>query len=389
MSDRFHLVGSLLRPQELLAHKTVIETRADVTYPFHDDVPGLREAEDQAVSDVVAAQIEHDIAVLTDGEHSRSLWHTDFVWGLQGTERHLAERGYIFRDHDGEGAFETRRDIGVKVVAPLSGKGHHFIDTYRRLVELADGRPTKLSIPSPGHIFGELSGLLAGLPHAGREEGVYATTHDLRAGLLNACQEFATEYAAAGGTILQLDDCLWELFADDNPSSPFTGDAVDLDRVRGVAEQFIGLNNAVIDHAHELGLQVWTHNCRGNYESRHMGAGSYAAIADLFLRGQRYDRFFLEWDDERAGSIEALRALQDSDADVVLGLLSSKTSTLDDEKRVRCLLEQATTILPKERLHLSHQCGFASCDSGNELTADEQWAKVRQGQELAAAFWGE
>jgi methionine synthase II (cobalamin-independent) len=62
---------------------------------------------------------------------------------------------------------------------------------------------------------------------------------------------------------------------------------------------------------------------------------------------------------------------------------------LDNEERVLSLLNEAAKIIPKERLFLSHQCGFASCDGGNELTQDEQWAKVDQGQKLALAFWGE
>ncbi|MDN6030502.1 MAG: 5-methyltetrahydropteroyltriglutamate--homocysteine methyltransferase, partial [Lactococcus plantarum] len=74
---------------------------------------------------------------------------------------------------------------------------------------------------------------------------------------------------------------------------------------------------------------------------------------------------------------------------VVLGLLSSKTATLDDEKRVIELLEQASEIIPKDRLFLSHQCGFASCDNGNELSEAQQWAKIDQGQALAKDFFGE
>ena len=72
----------------------------------------------------------------------------------------------------------------------------------------------------------------------------------------------------------------------------------------------------------------------------------------------------------------------------VLGLLSSKTTDLDDEERVLELLEKASQILPKKRLFLSHQCGFASCDSGNELAIPQQWAKIKQGQEIAKKFFG-
>jgi len=61
---------------------------------------------------------------------------------------------------------------------------------------------------------------------------------------------------------------------------------------------------------------------------------------------------------------------------------------LDDEERVVALLDKASEILPKDRLYLSHQCGFASCDCGNELSVDQQWAKIEQCQKLAAAYFG-
>jgi methionine synthase II (cobalamin-independent) len=121
-----------------------------------------------------------------------------------------------------------------------------------------------------------------------------------------------------------------------------------------------------------------------------MGGGSYIKIAELFLKQLKYDRFFLEWDDERAGSLDALAVFKDKpQTEIVLGLLSSKTNTLDDESRVIRMLDEASKIIPKNRLFLSHQCGFASCDGGNELTKDEQWAKIDHGQRIASAFWGE
>jgi methionine synthase II (cobalamin-independent) len=160
------------------------------------------------------------------------------------------------------------------------------------------------------------------------------------------------------------------------------------DGIEALADEFVAINNAVCDYGHSLGLKVWTHNCRGNYASRHAAGGSYAAIATKFLGDQHYDRFFLEWDDERAGDLAALNALKARpEVEVVLGLLSSKTAALDDEDRALRLLNQAAEILPKDHLYLSHQCGFASCDGGNELSAAQQWAKIDQGRTLAEKFW--
>lgn len=36
---------------------------------------------------------------------------------------------------------------------------------------------------------------------------------------------------------------------------------------------------------------------------------------------------------------------------------------------------------------LSPQCGFASCEIGNKLTEEQQWAKLRLVKEIAEERW--
>ncbi|MGO4943345.1 cobalamin-independent methionine synthase II family protein [Streptococcus alactolyticus] len=378
--SRFQLVGSLLRPADLREYKTLIEKRDDIVYPFYDAFDGYQETETANIKKVIAEEKANGIDVLTDGEYSKSLWHLDFIWGFKGIERYIADHGYTFKDHDG-GHFETRKDIGIRITEPLSGKNHHFLDIYKLVKEEAGDTDTKLTIWGPAHAYTELA-IFDGLADEGQ---VYQTNEDLKTGVINAYKEFLAEYKEAGGEIIQFDDCLWELFDENNSGGFFAqGNAALAD----LADEFIAVNNEVADFGHELGLKVWTHNCRGNYESRSAGEGTYEAIATKFLQNQHYNRFFLEWDSEVAGDLKALESLKDTDSEVVLGLLSSKTTDLDDEERVLQLLEEASQILPKDRLYLSHQCGFASCDSGNELSIPQQWAKIKQGQDIATQFWG-
>ncbi|MDQ0091388.1 methionine synthase II (cobalamin-independent) [Paenibacillus anaericanus] len=385
MCNRFQIVGSLLRPSNLLEYKQQIEHRDDISYPFYQSFQGYEQCESDAIQAVVDNEIKNGLSILTDGEYSKSMWHLDFVWGFQGIDRYIADHGYFFRDTDGTSKYETRKDIGLRITGELGGRNHHFIHVYKKLQALAGDRETKLCVPSPSHIFGELSWS----DNIGGKDAVYKDRHELANGLVKAYKEFVEEFAAAGGKILQFDDCLWELFADDNPNSPYTGQNINQEEVQALATEFIDINNTIIDFGHSLGLKMWTHNCRGNYDSRNMGGGSYAKIANLFLKQLKYDRFFLEWDDERAGSLEALAVFKDKpETEIVLGLLSSKINTLDDEARVIKMLDEASKIIDKDRLLLSHQCGFASCDGGNELTEDEQWAKIKQGQRIAQQYWG-
>jgi methionine synthase II (cobalamin-independent) len=99
MNSRFKTVGSLLRPDDLLKYKRQIEHRDDITSPFSTDLVEYEECESEATRVVVQKQIQHCLQIITD-EYSRSLWYPDFVWGLKGIERGIAEHGYFFRDKD-------------------------------------------------------------------------------------------------------------------------------------------------------------------------------------------------------------------------------------------------------------------------------------------------
>lgn len=390
-SKRFLHVGSLLRPEELQEYNEEIKKRDDITYPFYNDLDGYFETEEKVVKQVVDKQIEEGIPEVTDGEFQRSLWHLDFVWGLKGVERSLGQSGWEFQnDTDGfeKGTFETRKDIDVKIVAPLHSDDHPFIKHYQRVKERAGNHPVKLTIPSPAQMYNEFSRSMTN--ESGYANDVYPTKEELGEGLVTAWKEFVDEYVEADGSILQLDDCTWGLFAKDNPVGYYAEEGADENSVKAIADRLVSLNNAVVDYAHEKGLTVYTHNCRGNYGSRYAMGGSYEAVANHFLANQNYDRFYLEWDDDRAGNLKALEAFKEKpETEVVVGFLSSKRAELDDPDTVLEELEEAAKYISKDKLYLSHQCGFASTDDGNDLTHEQQWAKIKQGQEIAQAFWGE
>lgn len=379
-SKKFLTVGSLLRDPKLLEYRKQIEVRDDITYPFYDDFDGYKEAEDAAVAKVIKKQVEAGLSEISDGEQSRSFWHLDFVWGLTGIERQIAQSGYHFNNEDGSD-YETRHDVGLKVIGPLSGKNHPFIDHFKRAKALApETVKVKHNIVTPGHIYIELlfSGAIADSPY-------HETEEDFQADLVKAYKEFVKEYTEAGATILQMDDCIWQAFADGN------GDlSIPEEQREPLAKVLTDLNNEVIAYAKSFGLRVYAHNCRGNYASRSSSVGTYEEVAQYFLSTQNYDRFYLEWDDERAGSVDVLRVFEERpDVEVVLGALSSKTDKLDDEERALKLLEKAAQYIDKDRLYLSHQCGFASCDIGNNVGEGNQWGKIQQGHEIAYKFFGE
>ena len=101
-----------------------------------------------------------------------------------------------------------------------------------------------------------------------------------------------------------------------------------------------------------------------------------------------YDGYFLEYDTERAGGFEPLRFLPKGNKQVVLGLITSKSGTLEDKGDIKKRIHEAAKFAPLEQFCLSPQCGFASTEEGNILTEDQQWAKMREIVELADEVWG-
>ena len=93
-----------------------------------------------------------------------------------------------------------------------------------------------------------------------------------------------------------------------------------------------------------------------------------------------------ELDDERSGSFESLAEVS-GDKNVVLGLITTKKPELEDKQAIIARIKEAAKYVPLERLYLSPQCGFASCEIGNKLTEEEQWAKLALVKEIAEEVW--
>ena len=74
---------------------------------------------------------------------------------------------------------------------------------------------------------------------------------------------------------------------------------------------------------------------------------------------------------------------------VVLGLVTSKQPGLEDEDLLVQRINEAAKYVPLDHLCLSPQCGFASCECGNKLTEEEQWAKVALVKRVAERVWAD
>jgi 5-methyltetrahydropteroyltriglutamate--homocysteine methyltransferase len=156
-----------------------------------------------------------------------------------------------------------------------------------------------------------------------------------------------------------------------------------------LTQKYADLINAAISKVPE-DMKIGIHLCRGNYRSQWFASGGYSPIARTLFTALNVDAYFLEYDDARSGDFSPLQYLP-AHKIVVLGVMSSKKRELDDKEAMIERLREAASFCPRglEQLCLSHQCGFSSTEEGNELSVEEQWAKVRLMVEVAKQVWPE
>ena len=144
------------------------------------------------------------------------------------------------------------------------------------------------------------------------------------------------------------------------------------------------INSALADRPDDLTVGV--HLCRGNYRSTWFAQGGFEPVAEVLFNKLDVDAYFLEYDDERSGDFAPLRFVPENKT-VVLGLMTTKRPELESYEKLAGRVSEAAAYLSQDQMCISPQCGFASTVEGNELTEDQQWAKLSHLVEVADQIW--
>ncbi len=364
---RYDFVGSFLRPEKLKkARRQFNEGKIDAA--------ALKKVEDEAITELVSKIKELGYHVITDGEFRRATWHLDFMWGFDGIGHTPTKTGLPFH---GEAAMVDDTYIVGKI--ELTGE-HPFVDHFRFVKALEDENTVaKQTIPSPAQFLAQFT-----MPfNRGCTEKHYPNEQELVNDIVAAYGKVIDDLYAAGCRNLQLDDCTWGMFADK------IGHTLYGTTREGIVEfqkAHKDINDKVIANAPK-DMIINTHVCRGNFHSTYASEGAYDSVADILFGEENVNAYFLEFDDERSGGFAPLAKVS-GEKKVVLGLITTKSPVLEDKQLVIDRIHDAAKYIPLERLYLSPQCGFASCEIGNKLTEEEQWAKLRLVKEVAEEVWG-
>lgn len=365
---RYDYVGSFLRPERL--KKARADFESGMINPSQ-----LKEVEDECILDLVSKIKDLGYHVITDGEFRRSTWHLDFMWGFNGIEHKKTLAGNT--TFDGEAAMID----DTYMISKISVKEHPFVEHFKFIKALEDENTiAKQTIPSPGQFYAYFTGaeLLT------TTLDIYGTEEAFADDVVKAYSEFVAEIYAAGCRNLQFDDCVWGGMVNPKLAVALTGRSGQ--QLEEYKKLILDLNNRVVTLA-PTDLIINTHVCRGNYHSTFFSSGAYDGVAGLLFGEEHVNTYYLEYDDERSGGFAPLAKVSE-DKKVVLGLITTKTPALENKEDVIARIHEAAKYIPLDRLYLSPQCGFASCEIGNKLTEEEQWDKLRLVKEIAEEVWG-
>ena len=360
-------VGSFLRPKSVLAAREAVAND-------QSSLEDLRKVEDKAISKVAAAQLANGLRSITDGEFRRAYFHLDFLQHLSGIE--IKGQTGLIRPHGfSPPVLAVTGKLGH--ARPIQVEDFKFLE--QTIKEHGGAATAKVCIPSPTmvHFRGGRASI---------DIEAYPDLDDFFEDLARVYQEELASLYAAGCRFVQLDDTNLAYLCD--PDMRRQAEQDRNEDLSTLPRRYAELINAAISKR-PADMKIGIHLCRGNYRSKWFASGGYEPVAEVLFKELNVDAYFLEYDDARSGDFKPLRHLPEHKV-VVLGLMSSKKSGLDDKEEILTRLKQAAEIAPRglEQLCLSHQCGFSSTVEGNELSEEEQWAKVRLEVEIAEEVWG-
>lgn len=354
-------IGSLLRSK-------------DLTAAFKDAAAGkidqaqFKAAQDKAIRDVVALQEQLGLKVVTDGEFRRSSYWGHWVTAIDGLD--IAEALYPFHDDKGnEAKFITANVTGkLRKASPIS------TEEFKFLKSIAKAEP-KITMPGPStfHFWRGKASLT---------QSPYKTAEEFYADLTAIYRQEIADLAALGCRYIQFDEVALIMLGSDDARARCKALGDDPDHLTDLYIQAI--NDAARDRPKDMVAGL--HICRGNFKGRWLTEGGYDAVAEKIFKRTNVDTFLLEYDSPRAGDFKPLKQVP-AGKNVVLGLVSTKTPTLEQQAELEARIKEAAQYVPLDRLSISPQCGFASTAAGNPVTVEDEKKKLGLCLSVAEHVW--
>ncbi|MDI1488070.1 MAG: hypothetical protein OHK93_007344 [Ramalina farinacea] len=383
-------VGSLKRPDDLLMKRKKLENGKTKQEE-------LIKSEDTAIQDIVEEQIKLGFHAISDGEYRRHMFWGTFFPSLNGFKEIFKPELDIFRSYmpDIAAFTEAGHKPGESVICDgkISHKGSSYVDQWNFLKSIVPKDKVaacKLTLAAPEWY------------HMRYREGqaypkdVYKNDEEYFGDIAKAYQTELQILYDNGLRNVQIDDPNLAYFCSEKMLAGWAADTLNTRTSDQMLDTYIALYNACISRR-PSDMHVGVHLCRGNFvNSRHFSEGSYDRVAQKLFQEMNVDTYYLEYDTDRAGGFEPLKALP-KDKNVILGVITSKFPKMEDPGEMKERVYKAADFVAEgngesreealKRLGVSPQCGFASHFEGNSVTTEDMIAKLKLVRKLADEIW--
>jgi 5-methyltetrahydropteroyltriglutamate--homocysteine methyltransferase len=373
---RTDVVGSLLRPDYLKDGRKELDA-GELSQS------GFKKIEDRAVTDAVALQESAGLEVLTDGEMRRLNFQESFGAAVEGFDAGASTVHTYERRVEGSapgqrweipelGSAGTAVSHRRPVISRLKLVRNIPLDEYEAVAKVAK-IPAKVTLIGPDRISQRFA--------YEKSATIYDGMDDFLADVVEIERTIVKGLADAGCKYVQIDAPGFTAYVDEPSLAQMR------DRGEDPMQNFVRSLKAEADVIKDFpGVTFGIHLCRGNQRSMWHREGTYDAIAERLFNELPHDRFLLEYDTPRAGSFAPLRFVPKGKT-IVLGLITTKTPTLETVDELRARIDEAAEYIPLDQLALSPQCGFASDVIGNLVSQDDQKRKFEVMVETARKVW--
>ena len=351
------VVGSLPRPQWI---RELIEARkaAQVSQQEADQLL------DDAIPLAIRMQERAGVDFVSDGEWRRESYVKVFADAVRGFEPDLIPGG-------------GSRFSNVAYPAAVSRivRQRSIASDEAAFLRERAGARTIVAIPSPYTIGRRMWS-------AEHSTAAYSTREEFMEACIPIIRDEIKELTRLGVDAIQLDDPWLALLVDPNYRQREGITDVEYEIAlcaRCVNEVTEGLEGAFLS----------LHLCHAHSNRRHSTWGPYDLIIEALGRMSNVHRFAMEFATPDAGGIGVLKEFPE-DKVLGLGVIDHTDRHVETPQQVVDRVERAMEFVPKERITLNPDCGFAP-SSANPMDLDEAYLKLRamcQGADILRSRYG-
>jgi 5-methyltetrahydropteroyltriglutamate--homocysteine methyltransferase len=252
-----------------------------------------------------------------------------------------------------------------------------MIGHFEFLASVARNTP-KISIPGPSSCHFRTA-------KADIKPTRYRDTEVLFDDIAKTYAQAVDAFYKAGCRYLQMDDIFFAYLCDPKVREEKKAGGEDPDWL--IEKYAWMMNEAIKDRPADMTIAM--HLCRGNFQSNWVAEGAYDPVADAIFNQTDVDIYFMEYDSDRAGGLEPLKFLPKGQRQVLVGFITTKSAELESIDELRRKFDEASKFADLHQLGIAPQCGFASTEEGNKITADDQKRKLELVVKTAEKIWGD